>query len=32
MGEFNYEKEFNSWKWDIPKNYNIGYDVCDKHV
>jgi len=32
MGEFNYEKEFNSWKWDIPKNYNIGYDVCDKHA
>ncbi|MGF3584613.1 MAG: acyl-CoA synthetase [Thermoplasmatota archaeon] len=32
MGEFNYEKEFKSWKWDIPENYNIGYDVCDKHA
>ncbi len=32
MGEFNYEKEFKSWKWDIPENYNIGYDVCDKHL
>jgi len=32
MGEFNYEKEFKSWKWDIPKEYNIGVDVVDKHT
>ena len=32
MGELNYSKEFKSWKWDIPKKYNIGYDVCDKHA
>jgi len=32
MGEFNYKKEYESWKWDIPKNYNIGYDVVDKHT
>ena len=32
MGEFNYEKEFKDWKWDIPKDYNIGVDVVDKHA
>ncbi len=32
MGEFNYKKEFDSWKWDIPEKYNIGYDCVDKHA
>ena len=32
MGEFNYEKECKSWKWNIPKYYNIGVDVVDKHA
>jgi acetyl-CoA synthetase len=32
MREFNYKKEFQGWKWDIPKKYNIGYDVVDKHA
>ena len=32
MGEFDYEKEYQSWKWNIPKNYNIGYDCVDKHT
>ena len=32
MGELDYEKEFNDWKWDIPKDYNIGVDVVDKHA
>ncbi|RLF53651.1 MAG: acyl-CoA synthetase [Thermoplasmata archaeon] len=32
MGEFNYEKVYNSWKWDIPDDYNIGYDCVDKHT
>ena len=32
MGEFNYEKEFKNWKWNIPKMYNIGVDVVDKHA
>lgn len=32
MGEFNYEKEYKNWKWDIPERYNIGYDVVDKHA
>jgi acetyl-CoA synthetase len=32
MGEFNYEKEFHNWRWDIPNNYNIGYDCVDKHT
>ncbi len=32
MGEFNYEKEFKKWKWNIPKTYNIGADVIDKHA
>jgi len=31
MGEFNYQKEFNSWKWNIPDDHNIGYDCVDKH-
>jgi acetyl-CoA synthetase len=32
MGEFNYKKEFQNWKWNIPKEYNIGYDCVDKHT
>ena len=32
MGEFNYKKEYESWKWDIPDNYNIGFDCVDKHT
>jgi len=32
MGEFNYEKEYRNWKWNIPKKYNIGYDCVDKHT
>ncbi len=32
MGEFNYEKEYKNWKWNIPDNYNIGYDCVDKHT
>jgi len=32
MGEFNYKKEFDNWKWNIPEKYNIGYDIVDKHA
>lgn len=32
MGEFNYEKEYQNWKWNIPEQYNIGYDCVDKHT
>jgi acetyl-CoA synthetase len=32
MGEFEYEKIYKQWKWDIPKKYNIGADVIDKHA
>jgi len=32
MGEFDYEKTYKAWKWDIPKKYNIGTDVVDKHT
>ena len=32
MGEFNYKKEYEKWKWGTPKNYNIGFDVIDKHA
>ena len=32
MGEFNYNKEFKNWKWNIPSSYNIGYDTVDKHT
>jgi benzoate-CoA ligase family protein len=31
MGEFNYEKMFDSWKWKVPNDLNIGYDCVDKH-
>jgi len=32
MGEFNYRKEYQNWKWDIPEKLNIGYDCVDKHT
>jgi len=32
MGEFNYEKEYKNWKWNVPEDYNIGIDVVDKHT
>ena len=32
MGDFNYKKEYDNWKWKIPESYNIGYDCVDKHT
>jgi len=32
MGEFNYKKEYDNWKWNIPEKYNIGFDCVDKHT
>jgi acetyl-CoA synthetase len=32
MGEFEYEKTYKAWKWDIQKKYNIAADVIDKHA
>jgi len=32
MVEFEYEKTYKDWKWDIPRRYNIGADVVDKHA
>ncbi len=32
MGEFEYDTIYKAWKWEIPKNYNIGMDVIDKHT
>jgi acyl-coenzyme A synthetase/AMP-(fatty) acid ligase len=32
MGDFNYKKEYEKWNWNISDNYNIGYDVVDKHT
>jgi len=32
MGEFDYKKEYENWKWNIPEDYNIGYDCVDKHT
>ncbi len=32
MGEFDYKKECESWQWNIPEKYNIGYDCVDKHT
>lgn len=26
----NYEEVYNNFDWDIPKEYNIGVDICDK--
>ena len=30
MGDFDYQKEFDSFRWRIPKKYNIGHDCVDK--
>jgi acetyl-CoA synthetase len=27
-----YDEVYNTFKWDIPEYYNIGVDVCDKHI
>ena len=27
-----YETVYNNFKWDIPEEYNIAYDVCDRWV
>jgi benzoate-CoA ligase family protein len=32
MGELNYKKEYDNWKWNIPDDYNIGFDCVDKHA
>jgi acetyl-CoA synthetase len=32
MGEFDYDKAYKQWKWEIPKTYNIGADVIDRHA
>ncbi|EFA80205.1 putative acetyl-CoA synthetase [Heterostelium album PN500] len=28
----NYEDAYNSFKWTIPEYFNIGTDICDKHL
>ena len=25
-----YKELYNKFQWDIPKIYNIGYDICEK--
>ena len=25
-----YHHIYNNFKWNIPDNYNIGYDICEK--
>ena len=25
-----YKELYDKFKWDIPKYYNIGYDICEK--
>ena len=25
-----YEAVYSNFKWNIPENYNIAYDVCDR--
>jgi len=32
MGDYNYDKEYNKWKWNITDSLNIGYDCVDKHA
>ena len=27
-----YQDLYSSFRWDIPKHYNIGIDICDKHA
>eukprot|EP01133_Synstelium_polycarpum_P019470 gene19470-23318_t len=27
-----YDEAYNSYKWTIPTHFNIGVDVCDKHL
>ncbi|EGG21246.1 putative acetyl-CoA synthetase [Cavenderia fasciculata] len=28
----NYDQVYNSFKWSVPEHFNIGYDICDKHL
>ncbi|GAM19876.1 hypothetical protein SAMD00019534_030510 [Acytostelium subglobosum LB1] len=28
----NYDEAYNNFKWTIPEHFNIGMDVCDKHL
>lgn len=32
MKEFDYQTEYNSYRWNIPDFYNIGYDTVDKNA
>ncbi|MCD6468578.1 MAG: acyl-CoA synthetase, partial [Thermoplasmata archaeon] len=32
MGDFNYDREYKNWRWEIPEKYNMGYDCVDKHI
>ena len=32
MGEAEYKQACKTWKWKIPKQYNLGVDVIDKHA
>ena len=27
-----YEKIYNSFSWKVPKYFNMGFEVCDKHA
>ena len=27
-----YEEVYRGFRWQIPDSYNIGHDVCDRHV
>lgn len=30
--DFNYERVYEGWRWDIPERYNIGCDCVDKNA
>lgn len=31
-GEFDYDKTYGEWKWELPERFNMGIDCVDKHV
>ena len=32
MTEFEYDREYENWKWNVPDKFNMGLDCVDKHV
>lgn len=32
IGDAAYHEVYDAFRWNIPKRYNIGYDICGKHA